>query len=336
MAGEALLNDAAAIALFTLLLTIQLGGQGGGAGTAALHFVRQFVGGLIFGYICARSRRRACFPGSRTCAWRRSVSPWRCPTSPIIVGERGLGVSGVVAAVAAGLVLNAIGQPRIAPGDWRFLHDLWEQLAFWASSLIFMLASLLRAAARNQRQLARRWVLLLVLVVAALVARAVVLFALIPALTALRWSQHIDNRFKAVILWGGLRGAVTLALALAVTENRAIDPAVQRFIAVARDRLRAVHAAHQRHDAPAADSDPGAGPTVTLRSGAANAGAGAVARSRVDVMRRVGRQFRFPDDLVASVASDVSCGRPRLQRRRCTARPFRHWLTTTPTVCGSD
>src|SRR5207244_4016245 len=51
VAGEALLNDAAAIALFTVLVTIELGGQSGGAGAAAVTFVRQFVGGLIFGYV---------------------------------------------------------------------------------------------------------------------------------------------------------------------------------------------------------------------------------------------------------------------------------------------
>src|SRR5258706_1034160 len=41
VAGEALLNDAPAIALFTVLLTIELGGQSGGARTSAVTFVRQ-------------------------------------------------------------------------------------------------------------------------------------------------------------------------------------------------------------------------------------------------------------------------------------------------------
>ena len=37
---------------------------------------------------------------------------------------------------------------------------------------------------------------------------------------------------KTVIIWGGLRGSVTLALALAVTENAFVEPQVQRFIAI--------------------------------------------------------------------------------------------------------
>ena len=65
------------------------------------------------------------------------------PYLVFIVGDRMLEVSGVVAAVTAGLTMSAIGQPRMAPNDWRFLQDLWEQLAFWASSLIFILAALL-------------------------------------------------------------------------------------------------------------------------------------------------------------------------------------------------
>ena len=42
----------------------------------------------------------------------------------------------------------------------------------------------------------------------------------------------MNRDYKFVILWGGLRGAVTLALALAVTENRVIDPEIQRFVAI--------------------------------------------------------------------------------------------------------
>src|SRR5260370_953111 len=65
------------------------------------------------------------------------------PYLVFIAGQRQLEVSGVVAAVTAGLTMSAIGQQRISPNDWRFLLDLWEQLAFWASSLIFILAALL-------------------------------------------------------------------------------------------------------------------------------------------------------------------------------------------------
>src|SRR4029079_2065804 len=109
VAGEALLNDAAAIALLSLLLTIELGGHGGGAATAAVTFVRQFAGGLIFGYICARivASWISWVQGPRFAQVSLTLA---LPYIAFIIGERALGVSGVVASVGAGLVLNAIGQ----------------------------------------------------------------------------------------------------------------------------------------------------------------------------------------------------------------------------------
>ncbi|TCJ11854.1 cyclic nucleotide-binding domain-containing protein, partial [Parasulfuritortus cantonensis] len=61
--------------------------------------------------------------------------------------------------------------------------------------------------------------MLLVVVGAALVARAAILYILLPLLSAARLAEHVSPAHTAVILWGGLRGAVTLAMALAVLEN---------------------------------------------------------------------------------------------------------------------
>src|SRR3546814_13865353 len=72
----------------------------------------------------------------------------------------------------------------------------------------------------------------MVAVAAALVARALMVFGVIPLLSAARMVQKVSTPFKVVIIWGGLRGSVTLALALAVTENAAIAPEIQRFIAI--------------------------------------------------------------------------------------------------------
>jgi len=228
--GESLLNDAAAITLFGLLLEILVNHHAANPGAASVTFVRNFVGGIATGYIGARLIV-AVLPWLHDLRMAQVTMTLALPYLVFIVGDRALQVSGVVAAVTAGLAMSAIGQPRVAPNDWRFLQDLWEQLAFWASSLIFILAALL--VPRLLVDVGWHDVLLLgVLVVAATAARALVLFGLLPTLSALRLSQAVNNRYKAVILWGGLRGAVTLALALAVTENAAISHDVQRFIAV--------------------------------------------------------------------------------------------------------
>jgi CPA1 family monovalent cation:H+ antiporter len=227
--GESLLNDAAAITLFVLLLSILTGRNELRIDGAALAFLRNFVGGIAVGII---GTKLVLILMRRLLDFRLAQVTLTLSLAYLVyvIGEQ-LAVSGVVATVTAGLMLSAVGQPHITPDDWHFLHDVWEQLAFWASSLIFVLASLL-VPRMLQRVDWHDLVLLGVLVIAALAARAVVLFALLPLLSALRLSERINHRFKAIIVWGGLRGAVTLALALAVTEHRSIQPEVQRFVGV--------------------------------------------------------------------------------------------------------
>jgi len=228
--GEALLNDAVAITLFVMFLGTLIGGQPLGLGAAAVSFVRSFVGGVAAGYIGARLI-------AGVLRWLLDLRlaqvtlTLALPYLTYIVAERQLGVSGVMATLTSGLVMSATAQRRMSPDDWHFLHELWEQLAFWASSLIFVFASLL--VPRMLSNIGWHDVMLLtVLVGAALVARAVVVFGLLPLMVWLRLSPAISNRYKVVILWGGLRGALTLVLALSVTENSRIAPDVQRFVAI--------------------------------------------------------------------------------------------------------
>jgi CPA1 family monovalent cation:H+ antiporter len=140
-------------------------------------------------------------------------------------------VSGVVAFVSAGLTAGAVGRVRLAPDNWRYLERVWEQTGFWASSLIFVSASTLVPRLLTGVHLEDAW-LLLVAIAAALASRMAVLFGLLPLLSALHLSQKVSATYKLAIAWGGLRGAVTLALALAVTENTRIAPEVRNAVAV--------------------------------------------------------------------------------------------------------
>jgi len=58
------------------------------------------------------------------------------------------------------------------------------------------------------------------------------LYGLIPMLSFARMAKPIAGDHKLVMLWGGMRGAVSLALALAATENTALPLEVRHFVGI--------------------------------------------------------------------------------------------------------
>ncbi|MFM2041998.1 MAG: putative Na+/H+ antiporter NhaP [Pseudomonadota bacterium] len=235
--GESLFNDAAAIALFGLLLGMVLaqasGGSmadAGGAGAAVIGFVVKFLGGLVLGWAMGWATMLIVTP-LRDQPQAEITLTVSLAYLAFIVAETYAGVSGVVAVVTAGLVLAAAGRTRISPESWDGLRHVWAQLGFWANSLIFLLASMLIPPTLMQATWGHA-LILAALIVSALVARAVVIYGLLPALTRVGAADGISNPYKAVMLWGGLRGAVSLALGLAVSENQAVPEEIRNLVAV--------------------------------------------------------------------------------------------------------
>src|SRR5262249_25759948 len=117
------------------------------------------------------------------------------------------------------------------PSSWRLLVRTWEQIGFWATSLIFLLAAMMvpdMLSSIRPYQLLE----LVVLVAAAFAARGFPLFALLPLLSRLRLAESVRGAYKLVILWGGMRGAVSLALALAATQNTTLAPEIHQLVGV--------------------------------------------------------------------------------------------------------
>ena len=228
--GEALLNDAAAIVLYTVLLGIIVSGNTPSLASAAMEFVVSFLGGALFGVLAGRALLLV-VPWTRDDRLAEGTLTIALAYLTFIAADRLLHVSGVVAVLAAGLTFGASGRTRIKPYNWSFLTDLWEQIAFLAHSLIFLLASILVPKLLFDLHL-RDLALLAVLIAAAFGARLAVLFLLLPMLSLMKLTQPISTAYKLAIAWGGLRGALTLVLALSVTENAVLPEDVRRFVAV--------------------------------------------------------------------------------------------------------
>ena len=228
--GEALLNDAAAIVMFTVLLGVIVSGRQPNLLVGEEQFLVSFFGGAALGLLAGRALLQL-IPWTRDDRLAEATLTVALPYLVFIVAEQVLHVSGVVAVLCSGLTVSAFGRSRITPYNWSFITDLWAQIAFWAHSLVFVLASILVPKLLLDMRF-HDVMLIAALIVAVFAARLLVLFLLLPLLSLAKLTQPISTAYKLAIAWGGLRGALTLVLALAVTENPALTPEVHKFVAV--------------------------------------------------------------------------------------------------------
>lgn len=229
--GESLLNDAAAIALFGLFMGfVMLGVPDPSYAEAIRGFPWLLAGGGLAGFVTARACLFLMQWFRRYDLAQLSISV-AVPYLAHVGAEHVLGASGVIGVVAAGLTLNLMGPPRLSPAFWANLREVWDLLAHWAGALIFILAALLIPRLMGEVR-PGDYALILVVILAAMVARAVILFGLMPLLSLARVSPRVERPYRAAILWGGLRGAVTLALALAVTESLRVPVETKRLVGI--------------------------------------------------------------------------------------------------------
>ena len=213
--GESLFNDATAIVLFTILVSVvELGTFSGDTVSQGLvNFVRVFVGGLgvgiVIGYLMVRTISLSEDEPIVEVALSTVVA-----YAAFIAAEHYLHVSGVMSTVGAGVIVGTYGSTRFTAELKAYLHQFWEYAAFVANSLIFLLVGLtidLGALASFAGPIG-------LAIVAVLVARAITVFGLVPIINRFPNAEPVDTKYQTIMYWGGLRGAVALALALSLPE----------------------------------------------------------------------------------------------------------------------
>ncbi|MGB0723332.1 MAG: cation:proton antiporter [Gammaproteobacteria bacterium] len=208
MEGESLFNDATAIVLFAILLGVaRMPGDGPSTLTAVYAFLIVFFGGAFLGVmVAALAAVIARFLAGTV---QRGVLSLVCAYSAFLGAEH-LHVSGVMAVLMAGLVMGAV--LRADRAEEPLLSGLWTFNAYVADSALFLITGVTVTLSMFSSQ----WLAILIGIGAVLMSRAVGIFGIVPLLGRLPGVEPIDRRYQSVMVWGGLRGAVTLALALSI------------------------------------------------------------------------------------------------------------------------
>ena len=220
--GESLFNDATAIVAFAIIMGMILSGESINASNlslAGLKFIYVFFGGLVFGIFTGYVITRLVNLSKDEPLIQIALSTVMAYAS-FIIADYYLGVSGVMSTLAAGIVLSWYGTTRFTPEAKEYLKGFWEYASFVANSFIFLLLGItewqLLIKEGHSKNLAAYLIYTIIIVT---LARALVVYGIIPLLKFFPKCEKISLKYQTVIFWGGLRGAVPLALVLSLDSN---------------------------------------------------------------------------------------------------------------------
>jgi CPA1 family monovalent cation:H+ antiporter len=209
ISGESLFNDGVGIALFTVFLAMATGSDAHlDAVDALTTFVREAGGGALLG----------AFAGGLAFAAMRGIDEYNIElmisltlvTLTYGVAQR-LGVSGPVAVVVAGLIMGSIGvRYAVSERTRDYLHKFWSLTDELLNALLFLLIGLQLAV------IELRWSFLVAAALAIPLSLLVRAVSIISPSLPLNLYAPAKSRAVALLTWSGLRGGISVALALSL------------------------------------------------------------------------------------------------------------------------
>ena len=224
MAGESLLNDGFAVVLFVVLLGIALGGEKATPLHVAALFAQEVIGGALFGLAIG-------YAAYRMLATVDQYQVEILLTLALVAGGYALAtelhVSGPIAIVVAGVLIGNHGRKYAMSARSRGRVDtFWELLDEILNAVLFVMVGL--ELLRLDYDSAYAWAAALA-IPAVLLARllSVALAALVPGLRA-----DFPPYVIGILTWGGLRGGISVALALSLPNSKFRDALITVTYAV--------------------------------------------------------------------------------------------------------
>lgn len=205
--GESLMNDGTSIVLLSLILAAVTGAVTS-IGQLSLQFVLVVFGGGILGYVV----------GTLASSLIGKIDDAVIEITITVITAYGTfalaeqaGVSGVIATVVGAMYCGSDARRAGMSRRTRIALDaFWEYMAFALNSVVFLLIGFEVSAMR----LVHAWPQILIAFAVVIVARAAVVFAVGGLLSRTR--ERLPLSWLTVMTWGGLRGALSMVLALAL------------------------------------------------------------------------------------------------------------------------
>lgn len=210
--SESLFNDATAAILFGLALTYAAG-EVATPGAVVVSFVQSVGVGAAAGAIVAVG---AMLLAGRTADSVVEVTITTVAAYGAFIGAERFHGSGVLATIVAGLIIGNTGIRGAAPVAQRAsVTFFWEYATFVANSLIFLLIGVQVAYERIPEFVFPS----LIAIALVLIGRAASIYPL--SATFARSGLRVTPAHQNLLFWGGLRGALALALAMGLPDTLA-------------------------------------------------------------------------------------------------------------------
>jgi CPA1 family monovalent cation:H+ antiporter len=213
IAGESLFNDAIGVVVFTTVLAIASGREVG-AGEVALVFAREALGGAAFGLVA----------GYVAYHLLRSIDDYTVEvliTLALAIGgyaaAEALRVSAPLTAIVSGLVIGYRGPRVMSDRTQQYIDAFWKLVDEVLNAVLFMLIGV------TVLVLPFHLGMMLAALLAIPIALAARWISVAVPLTALGRFRESTPHSIALLTWGGLRGGLSVAMALSLPASSGRD-----------------------------------------------------------------------------------------------------------------
>jgi CPA1 family monovalent cation:H+ antiporter len=208
--SESLLNDGVAALGFAIFSAIAAGASPGAASVIPA-FLWTLGGGVAIGLAVSAA---ILFVAGRTDDPLVEITLTTIAAYGSFLVAEHFGASGIISALAAGLLIGSFGTRFVSNESRDRVRHAWDYFAFLANSFVFILIGM-NLGDQPLSSLGSRAAVFAILLV--LASRALSIYPLAALFSRSRWK--LPPSFQHALFWGGLRGALALALALTVPAN---------------------------------------------------------------------------------------------------------------------